>query len=121
MNEEEETVAVEKFAKENVQDYEDWEEHGYDDVPDYKLEYENYFNSETLFQMFQLKAFSDYREALKDQIRYMGLSDKAFNLQIILLTALTAMGFYCRTLKIWLTTYLLSKVYCRSKMNLRST
>jgi len=33
-NEEEETVAVEKFAKESVQDFEDWEEHGYDDIPD---------------------------------------------------------------------------------------
>ena len=48
MNEEEETTSVEKFAKEAVQDYESWEEHGYDDIPDYKLEYENYFNSESV-------------------------------------------------------------------------
>ncbi|MGI8634044.1 MAG: RNA polymerase factor sigma-54, partial [Segetibacter sp.] len=92
MNEEEETVAVEKFAKENAQDYEDWEEHGYDDIPDYKLEYENYFNSEAIPNV-PIKSFSDYRVGLKDQIRYMDLSEKDLNLADYIIDCLNCNGF----------------------------
>jgi RNA polymerase sigma-54 factor len=92
MNEEEETVAMEKFAKESVQDYEDWEEHGYDDIPDYKLEYENYFNNETVPNV-PIKAFRDYREALKEQIRYEGLSDRQLKLADYIIDCLNCNGF----------------------------
>src|SRR3954462_3109263 len=44
----EENADADKFSKETVQDYKDWEEYGYDDVPDYKTEYENYFNNEKI-------------------------------------------------------------------------
>ena len=33
---------AEKFNKDSVQDYQDYEEYVYDDIPDYKLEYNNY-------------------------------------------------------------------------------
>ena len=98
MNEEEETVAVEKFAKESVQDYEDWEEHGYDDVPDYKLEYENYFNSETVPNV-PIKAFSDYRQALKDQVRYLDLADKELHLADYIIDCLNCNGFLLQDLE----------------------
>ena len=98
MNEEEETVAVEKFAKESVQDYEDWEEHGYDDVPDYKLEYENYFNSETVPNV-PIKAFSDYRQALKDQVRYLDLLDKELHLADYIIDCLNCNGFLLQDLE----------------------
>ncbi len=98
MNEEEETVAVEKFAKESVQDYEDWEEHGYDDVPDYKLEYENYFNSDTVPNV-PIKAFSDYRQALKDQVRYLDLSDKELHLADYIIDCLNCNGFLLQDLE----------------------
>src|ERR1700753_307019 len=35
-----------KLSKDSISDFEDWDEHGYDDVPDYKAEYQNYFNTE---------------------------------------------------------------------------
>src|SRR6478736_2532189 len=35
-----------KLSKDNVQDFQDWEEHAYDDIPDYKADYQNYFDSE---------------------------------------------------------------------------
>jgi len=35
-----------KLSKDSEQDFQDWEEHGYDDTPDYKTEYQNYFDSE---------------------------------------------------------------------------
>src|SRR5919107_190855 len=28
-------TSIEKFNKDSVQDYQDWEEYGYDDIPDY--------------------------------------------------------------------------------------
>lgn len=98
MNEEEETVEVEKFAKENVQDYEDWEEHGYDDVPDYKMEYENYFNSDSVPNV-PIKAFGDYREALKDQVRYMKLAEKELLLADYIIDCLNCDGFLLQELE----------------------
>src|SRR5215210_2360395 len=98
MNEEEETVTVEKFEKESVQDYEDWEEHGYDDLPDYKMEYENYFNTETIPNV-PIKAFSDFRESLKEQIRYEGLEDKQLKLADYIIDCLNCNGFLLQDLE----------------------
>jgi RNA polymerase sigma-54 factor len=98
MNEEEETVAVEKFEKESVQDYEDWEEHGYDDVPDYKLEYENYFNQESIPNV-PIKAFSDFREGLKEQIRYEGLADQQLKLADYIIDCINCNGFLLQDLE----------------------
>src|SRR5215217_6660563 len=74
-NNEEENVSIDKFSKEAVQDYESWEEHCYDDIPNYKLEYENYFNNEAVPNI-PIKAYTDFRENLKEQIRYSDLNDK---------------------------------------------
>lgn len=66
--EDEEEAAADKFAKETVQDYEDWDEHGFDDIPDYKMEYSNYLpDDEKTFS--PMKAATDFREDLKKQYR----------------------------------------------------
>ena len=39
--------APKNLAKDDMQDYQDWEEVMYDDRPNYKSEYQNYFDSET--------------------------------------------------------------------------
>ncbi len=92
MNEEEESVEAEKCAKENVQDFEDWEEHGYDDVPDYKMEYENYFNSDAVPHV-PIKAYTDFRESLKEQIKFAGLTDRQIQLADYMIDCLTNNGF----------------------------
>ncbi len=92
MNEEEDTTTIDKFAKEDVQDYEDWEEHGYDDVPDYKLEYENYFNNEATPNV-PIRAYNDYRQGLKEQIRFYGLTDKQLKFADYLIDCLNGNGF----------------------------
>ena len=38
---------VDKYNKDTVQDYQDWEEYAYDDIPDYKLEYGCYLHNDT--------------------------------------------------------------------------
>ena len=98
MNEEEDTTAIEKLAKENVQDFEDWEEHGYDDIPDYKLEYENYFNSEAIPNV-PIKAHSDYRESLKEQLQYDGLTDRQLQLANYIIDCLNGNGFLLQNLE----------------------
>lgn len=66
--EDEEEANADKFAKEQVQDFQDWEEHGYDDIPDYKMEYNNYLpDDEKTFS--PMKAAVDFREDLKKQYR----------------------------------------------------
>src|ERR1700722_748904 len=44
--EEKEKAEDTKLLKDNVQDFEDWEEHGFDDIPDFKSECQNYFDYE---------------------------------------------------------------------------
>lgn len=59
---------VEKFNKDSVQDYQDWEEYAYDDIPDYKLEYNNYLSDEKLPER-PIVGQSDFRTALKEQYK----------------------------------------------------
>jgi RNA polymerase sigma-54 factor len=66
--EDEEDATGDKYTKEQVQDYQDWDEYGYDDIPDYKMEYSNYLpDEEKTFS--PMKAATDFREDLKKQYR----------------------------------------------------
>ncbi len=60
---------TEAASKEPVEDYKDWDEFVNDDIPDYKLEYQNYFSEEqTPFRTISNAA--DYREELKVQVNF---------------------------------------------------
>ncbi len=96
-NNEEENIDVEKFSKEAVQDFQDWEEHGYDDIPNYKLEYENYFNNDAVPNI-PIKAYTDFRETLKNQIRYSSLSDKQLQLADYIIDCLNGNGLLTQDL-----------------------
>jgi RNA polymerase sigma-54 factor len=62
-----ETV-VDKYNKDSVQDYQDWEEYGYDDIPDYKCEYGNYLHNDKLPERPITNNF-DFRISLKEQFK----------------------------------------------------
>ncbi|TDH26207.1 RNA polymerase factor sigma-54 [Segetibacter sp. 3557_3] len=96
-NNEEENIDVEKFSKEAVQDFQDWEEHGYDDIPNYKLEYENYFNNDAVPNI-PIKAYTDFRETLKNQIRYANLSDRQLQLADYIIDCLNGNGLLAQDL-----------------------
>jgi RNA polymerase sigma-54 factor len=70
---------VEKFNKDSVQDYQDWEEHGYDDIPDYKTEYSNYLHNDKLPEKPIVNSF-DYRKGLKDQFKLT--TEDAYEIEI---------------------------------------
>jgi len=60
-----------KSAKE-AQDYSDWDEYGYDDVPDYKSEYQNYFSSEQM-PAIPISSTSHFKDEAKQQLRLLSL------------------------------------------------
>ncbi|HEX8331432.1 MAG TPA: RNA polymerase factor sigma-54 [Segetibacter sp.] len=97
-NNEEENVNIDKFSKESVQDYESWEEHGYDDIPNYKLEYENYFHNDSIPNI-PIKASTDFRESLKDQIRYFDLTDRQLQLADYIIDCLNGNGLLAQELE----------------------
>jgi RNA polymerase sigma-54 factor len=59
---------VDKYNKDSVQDFQDWEEYGYDDIPDYKMEYGNYLHNDKLPEK-PLSNHYDYRNFVKDQYK----------------------------------------------------
>jgi RNA polymerase sigma-54 factor len=97
-NNEEENVNIDKFSKESVQDYESWEEHGYDDIPNYKLEYENYFHNDAIPNI-PIKASTDFRENLKDQVRYFDLTDRQLQLADYIIDCLNGNGLLAQDLE----------------------
>jgi RNA polymerase sigma-54 factor len=62
-----ETLA-DKYNKDAVQDYQDWEEYGYDDIPDYKLEYGNYLHNDKVPER-PIVNHQDYRKGVKEQFK----------------------------------------------------
>ncbi len=61
-------TAADKYNKDSVQDYQDWEEYGYDDIPDYKTEYNGYLHNDKLPERPVVGGF-DYRSTLKEQYK----------------------------------------------------
>lgn len=81
----------EKYNKETVQDYQDWEEYGYDDIPDYSAEYANYLNSDDLPQR-PLTETSCFRTELKEQFRLLEVTDEDAKLADYLIDSLSDNG-----------------------------
>jgi RNA polymerase sigma-54 factor len=62
----EEDKLPEEPTKDDVQDYQDEEEYAYDDIPDYKLEHNNYLSEDQTAQR-PIAEVHDFRKALKQQ------------------------------------------------------
>lgn len=61
-------------GKEDVQEYQDWEEYGYDDIPDYKTENKQYYQRDDMPER-PVVAGKDFKEDLKEQLSAMKLSE----------------------------------------------
>jgi RNA polymerase sigma-54 factor len=81
-----------KFSKETVQDFQNWEEYGYDDIPDYKMEYENYLPADKMPDR-QIAETLDFREELKKQFRFAELDETRYKLADFLIDSLDESGF----------------------------
>ncbi len=81
-----------KFSKDTVQDFENWEEHGYDDIPDYKTEYNNYINTEKVPDK-PIAEVTDFREELKKQCRYLEIAEEKLPMLDFLIDSINENGF----------------------------
>ncbi len=64
-----------KLSKDDAQDYEDWEERGYDDTPDYRSEYQNYFDSEVAPNAAIVNV-STFKEDAKTQLSLLDIDEQ---------------------------------------------
>jgi RNA polymerase sigma-54 factor len=87
-----------KFSKETVQDFQNWEEYGYDDIPDYKTEYENYLPSDKMPDR-QIAEAIDYRIELKKQYRFSDLDESKYVLADFIIDSLDEFGFLAQDLE----------------------
>ncbi|HVG42102.1 MAG TPA: RNA polymerase factor sigma-54 [Chitinophagaceae bacterium] len=82
---------TDKYNKDTVQDYQDWEEYGYDDVPDYKLEYNNYLHNDKIPERPIVNSF-DYRKTLKEQYKLCCEDDPEIELANYIIDSLNDNG-----------------------------
>jgi len=61
---------IEESPKDAVQDYQDEDEYKYDDIPDYKLEHNNYLSEQNLPQLPIFESYN-FRQDLKEQVRFV--------------------------------------------------
>lgn len=89
-----EELKLEEKQEENreaMQDFADWDEYGYDDIPDYKTEYANYFSEQQLPERPIPQGF-DFRSTVKEQIRMLLHTEKDFLLASFLIDSLNDAG-----------------------------
>ncbi len=91
-------LEVEKFNKDEVRDFSDWEEHAYDDIPNYKLEYENYFNNERMPDR-PIAEVTDFRETLKQQYMFLSKDQEELVIANYLIDSLNESGLLEYTLE----------------------
>jgi RNA polymerase sigma-54 factor len=84
-------TSIEKFNKDSVQDYQDWEEYGYDDIPDYKMEYSCYLHNDKLPER-PIVNNQDYRKALKDQYKLTTEDEKEIEVAEFIIDSLNDSG-----------------------------
>jgi RNA polymerase sigma-54 factor len=89
---------VEKFNKDSVQDYQDWEERGYDDIPDYKLEYGGYLHNDKLPERPITSGF-DYRVLLKEQFKVNYTGEREIELAEYIIDSLNDHGLMEQSLE----------------------
>jgi len=82
---------AEKFNKDSVQDYQDYEEFVYDDIPDYKLEYNNYLHNDKVPEK-PLSSGYDYRKWVKEQYKVSCTNERESELAEFIIDSLNDYG-----------------------------
>lgn len=90
-SEEQYDEGTDKPSKDSIKDYQDWDEFSYDDVPDYKAEYQNYFAAETAPQMV-IASSTHFKDEAKDQLHMLPLAERDRNIAEYLIDVLDNHG-----------------------------
>ena len=94
-NEKNDEDAEVKVSKDEVQDYQDWDEMMYEDVPNYKSEYQNYFDQEVAPNR-ALVSGNSFKEEAVQQLRLLPLSDEDRSMAEYIVYVLNNDGFMDR-------------------------
>jgi RNA polymerase sigma-54 factor len=86
-----------KTDKDQPQDYQDYEEYQYDDIPDYKLEAENYIHTNNLD--LPVKDIIDFRTQIKQQLINLNLGETESRIAEYLIDCIEDNGFLERSLQ----------------------
>jgi len=85
-------------AKDDVQDYQDYDEQMYEDRPDYKSEYENYFDRDVAPNSAIVNE-TTFKEDAKQQLHLQGLPEKEHAVAEYLIDILSPQGLMDRPLE----------------------
>lgn len=91
-------VEIDKYNKDQVKDYQDWEEFMYDDIPDYKAEYGSFLHNDKLPEKPISNNF-DYRSSLKDQFALLSEDETEVELAEFLIDSLNDSGLMEQSLE----------------------
>jgi RNA polymerase sigma-54 factor len=83
--------------KDSQQDFADWEEYAYDDIPDYKTEYANYFSDQQVPER-PIPQGHDFRANVKEQLRLLIEDEEEFFLASFLVDSLNDSGLLDQSL-----------------------
>src|SRR5882762_11254924 len=97
-NSSQDELLADKFSKDTVQDFQNWEEYGYDDIPDYKTEYENYLPADKMPDR-QIAETLDFRAELKKQFRFVELDESRYPFADFIIDSLDEFGFLSQDLE----------------------
>ena len=87
-----EDAPFEPAAQDASQDYKDWEEYCYDDIPDYKTENAQHFQSQAPLEKPIIEV-EDFRHELKNQLALQSLSEQEAEVGYFIIDSLTDEGF----------------------------
>ncbi|HEV8513612.1 MAG TPA: hypothetical protein VGQ59_10055, partial [Cyclobacteriaceae bacterium] len=88
----------EEPTKETIQDYQDEDEYQYDDIPDYKLEHNNYLSEQGLPQIPIADRY-DFRQDLKEQARFILKNENELEIADYLIDSLNDSGMLDQSLE----------------------
>lgn len=89
---------ADKYNKDSVQDYQDWEEFIYDDIPDYKAEYGSYLHNDKLPERPIVSSF-DYRSSLKEQFQLVSADETEIEMAEFIIDSLNECGLMEQSLE----------------------
>ncbi len=81
-----------KTKEEAGNEYADWEEYAYDDVPDYKTEYANYFPTESMPER-PIADEIDFRKTIKEQLKWQVEDPEQYLIAVYLVDSLNDSGY----------------------------
>lgn len=115
-------ISGDKCSRDTVQDFQNWEEYGYDDIPDYKTEYNNYLPTDKIPER-PIAETTDFREELKRQCRWLPVPEEKYFILDFVIDSLNESGFLEQDIeelasefsfkkKIWVETAELEEAIC---------